>query len=427
MLFSETTLPAPLLAAVSAYGYRELTPVQQQVLPLALAGQDLLVSAQTGSGKTAAFGLPMLAGFIGQTPADGAIPKALILTPTRELAQQLATHLSAFAHGSALRVMAVYGGANFRPQRQQLQQGVDVLVATPGRLFDHLSQDYLNLGQLQCLVLDEADRMLDMGFIKDIQRLQKWLPAQRQTMLFSATFPPAVRQLGLEMTQQAQWVEVAPDHSGASIDQQVLLVPKQRKAELLAELVGKHNWQQTLVFVNTKEAATRLGAELMLDGISHAVFHGDCTQGARNRALAGFAAGNVRVLVATDIAARGLDIPALPRVINLELPVEAEDYVHRIGRTGRAGLDGEAFSFVSPQELPQLQRLQQALGVQLAQSTPAGYEATAPLPERYRTGTGAGADNTARRTDKKHPRHAPRAQARFSKTARNGTHRKPQR
>ncbi|TCN78476.1 DEAD/DEAH box helicase [Shewanella fodinae] len=384
MLFSETSLPHQLLTAVADYGYRQLTPVQQQVLPLALAGNDLLVSAQTGSGKTAAFGLPLVARLSAQSPAIGAIPKALILTPTRELAQQLAIHLNAFAAGSSLKISAVYGGANFRPQRQRLLQGVDILVATPGRLFDHLSQDYLDLSQLQFLVLDEADRMLDMGFIKDIQRLQKWLPSKRQTLLFSATFPPVVRQLGQQLTQQPQWIELPHSVSQGSIQQQVLLVSKQRKAELLAELVGKHNWQQTLVFVNTKDGASRLGQELSLDGISNEVFHGDCTQGARNRALAAFVDGKIRILVATDVAARGLDIPALPRVINLELPTEPEDYVHRIGRTGRAGLDGEALSMVSPQELPQLQQLQQVLGLNLPQQTPVGYEVTAPLPERYR-------------------------------------------
>ncbi|QUN06663.1 DEAD/DEAH box helicase [Shewanella yunxiaonensis] len=386
MLFSETSLPSQILKAVADYGYQHLTPVQQQVLPAALAGKDLLVSAQTGSGKTAAFGLPIVARLsTNPQPHSSAAPQALILTPTRELAQQLATHITAFAAGSELRIVAVYGGANFRPQRQRLQQGVDVLVATPGRLFDHLSQDYLNLSQLQFLVLDEADRMLDLGFIKDIQRLQKWLPSKRQTMLFSATFPDSVRNLGQQLTQQALWVELPHSAEQGNIQQQVLLVAKQRKAELLAELVGKNNWQQILVFVNTKDAASRLGEELSLDGISNAVFHGDKTQGARNRALADFAEGRIRVLVATDVAARGLDIPALPRVINFELPPESEDYVHRIGRTGRAGLDGEAYTLISPQELSQLQALQQELKLSIPQLTPAGYETTAALPERYRS------------------------------------------
>ncbi|MCL1074162.1 DEAD/DEAH box helicase [Shewanella dokdonensis] len=402
MLFSELSLPHPLLTAVTDYGYRQLTPVQQQVLPLALAGHDLLVSAQTGSGKTAAFALPIIARLTVAEPlaaneTPSATPKALILTPTRELAQQLATHFTAFALGSSLQICAVYGGVNFRPQRQRLQQGVDILIATPGRLFDHLSQDYLNLSQLQFLVLDEADRMLDMGFIKDIQRLHKWLPIKRQTMLFSATFPPAIRQLGQQLTQQPQWVELPHSATQGHIRQQVLLVPKQRKAELLAELVGKHNWQQTLVFVNTKDAASRLGQELSLDGISNQVFHGDLTQGARNRALAAFVDGQIRVLVATDVAARGLDIPALPRVINLELPPESDDYVHRIGRTGRAGMDGEAWSMVSPQELPQLQQLQQQLKLTLPQQTPVGYEATAPLPERYRSTAKVAATPRAKR------------------------------
>lgn len=391
MQFSETQLPGALLEAVAQCGYRELTAVQQQVLPAALAGRDIMASAQTGTGKTAAFGLPLLAALIDEwqqqglaEPEYGAAPRVLILTPTRELAQQVATQLGKYAAHTPFRILAIFGGANFNPQRKAIAAGIEVLVATPGRLFDHLSQDHLRLDQVKALVLDEADRMLDLGFLPDIERLGRYLPTEHQTMLFSATFPEAVKRLGHKLLDRPEWFEVdKQSRTQAQILQKVYPVDYRRKAELLAELIGRNNWQQVLAFVSTKESAEQLQQELKLDGIKSACFHGDKTQGARSRALAQFIDGEIRVLVATDVAARGLDIPALPRVINLELPSQAEDYIHRIGRTGRAGRSGEAISLVSPAEEQKLAEIEALLGYKLPREVLPGYEKGAPLPERY--------------------------------------------
>lgn len=381
MNFSQTQLSAALQNAVAQLGYNALTPVQQQVLPAALAGRDLLICAQTGSGKTAAFGLPVIEQLL-QQPVTG-MPMALVLTPTRELAIQVAEQLQLFASNTALRVQCIYGGANFKVQRQAMIAGVDILVATPGRLFDHLSQSHLHLNSVRYWVMDEADRLFDMGFRRDIMRLQQLLPTQRQTMMLSATFPQDIRTVAANLLHKPQIIEIPPK-AQTQITQQGYLVAEFRKNEFLAELIGRNNWQQTLVFVNTKAMADSVCAELQLDGINAAVLHGDKTQAARQKALVAFAAGSLRVLVATDVAARGLDIEALPRVVNLQLPTDEQDFVHRIGRTGRAGQSGVAISIICAAEQTALKAMAQLVGAQIHLSQPSGYEITAALPERYR-------------------------------------------
>ncbi|MGS0725853.1 DEAD/DEAH box helicase, partial [Shewanella sp. 0m-11] len=359
MNFDAFDLHSKILDAVSARGYQQLTQVQSQVLPVAMEGKDIMACAQTGTGKTAAFALPLLNTLIKEYnlfteesagAAHQSKVKVLVLTPTRELAIQVADNITAYAQFLPFKTTAVYGGSNMNPQRKALQAGVDILVATPGRLFDHIGQFGLDLSNVTHLVVDEADRMLDLGFVRDIEKVKKLVAARHQTLFFSATYSEAVKTLAEKMLLAPEWINVATSATASLITQEVYLVDKRRKAELLSELIGRNNWQQVLVFVSTRESAEHLHAELKLDGVKNAVFHGEKTQGARNRALEEFKTGKLRVMVATDVAARGLDIEALPLVINLELPFAAEDYVHRVGRTGRAGLAGRAISFVSPQD-----------------------------------------------------------------------------
>ncbi|WP_282110412.1 DEAD/DEAH box helicase [Shewanella algicola] len=387
MSFTSLGLSPLLFDAINQSGYHTATPVQQAVIPLALNGQDVLASAETGTGKTAAFALPLLHHLL-QQPIEALSPAArlrvLIMTPTRELAIQIEQNLVKYAQFTELSSLAVYGGASINPQRKTLEQGVDVLVATPGRLFDIIGQHELDLSSVAHLVIDEADRMLDLGFVKDIEKVKRLIAKQHHTMMFSATFSDDVKSLAANMLNQPEYVHVETQTTAANVSQQVYKVDARRKAELLSELIGKHNWQQVMVFTSRKETAEHLYRELSLDGIKSAVFHGDKSQGARNRALEEFKAGQLRVLIATDLAARGLDIQALPRVINFELPEECEDYVHRVGRTGRAGLAGEAISLVSPQELELLAEIEQLVGQKLTMFTPKGYEEGAPLPARYR-------------------------------------------
>jgi superfamily II DNA/RNA helicase len=306
------------------------------------------------------------------------------MTPTRELAIQIEQNLVKYSQFINLISLAVYGGASINPQRKALEQGVDILVATPGRLFDIIGQHELDLSFVTHLVIDEADRMLDLGFVKDIEKVKRLIARQHQTMMFSATFSEEVKTLAAKMLNNPEYVHVETQTTAANVVQQVYQVDTRRKAELLSELIGKHNWQQVMVFTSRKETADHLYRELSLDGIKSSVFHGDKSQGARNRALEEFKTGQLRVLIATDLAARGLDIQALPRVINFELPEECEDYVHRIGRTGRAGLGGEAISLVSPQELELLAAIELLIGQSLPLQVPVGYEEGAPLPARYR-------------------------------------------
>lgn len=392
MNFDAFELHPHILKAVASRGYTALTQVQSHVLPVAMQGKDIMACAQTGTGKTAAFALPLLNTLIAQLPSPSigtdtphsATLSVLVLTPTRELAMQVADNIQAYSQYLPLKTVAVYGGANMNPQRKAVQAGVDILVATPGRLFDLIGQVGLDLANVTHLVVDEADRMLDMGFVRDIERVKRLIAVEHQTLFFSATYSDAVKHLAQTMLVEPEWIDVTTAATASEITQEVYLVDKRRKAELLSELVGRNNWQQVLVFVSSKESAEHLHSELKLDGIKSAVFHGDKTQGSRNRALEQFKRGELRVMVATDVAARGLDIEALPLVINLELPFAAEDYVHRVGRTGRAGLAGRAISFVSAQDKGMLQEIEAIIEMTLPCITLPGYEAGSPLPARYR-------------------------------------------
>jgi superfamily II DNA/RNA helicase len=329
-------LSADLLKAVKACGYKNLTPIQQQAIPMIRSGADLLASAQTGTGKTAAFSLPILDSLAKKT-AQGHTIKALVLTPTRELAAQVADNMKAYSQFLPLKIGVVYGGGKMSAQTNLLKQGLDVLVATPGRLIEHLNLRNIDLSQVKHLVLDEADRMLDMGFLADIEKLIVTMKQDHQTLMFSATYSNKVKSLANQILTTPKVVGVAKQNStSGKVKQSVYWVSEARKRELLSELIGVNNWQQVLVFAGTKESANILAKELKLDGIKAALCHGDKTQGARNKALTDFREGNVRVLVATDVAARGLDIDNLPYVVNFHLPFLAEDYIHRVGRTGRA-------------------------------------------------------------------------------------------
>lgn len=385
MSFASLGLHPHLLSALTEMGYQQPTPVQMQVISPILQGEDVLASAQTGTGKTAAFALPLLQRLIEAEPVqDAQRIQVLIMTPTRELAIQIEQNLTQYCKYLPFKSVAVYGGASIRPQISAIEQGVNCLVATPGRLFDIVGQYQLDLSQVQRLVIDEADRMLDLGFVKDIEKVKRLIHPTHQTLMFSATFSHEIKQLASKMLSNAKYIQVESQTTAATVSQLGYLVDARRKAELLSELIGKHNWQQVMVFTSRKETAEHLQRELMLDGIKCAVFHGDKSQGARNKALDEFKSGQLRVLVATDLAARGLDIQALPRVINFELPEESEDYVHRIGRTGRAGLSGEAISLVSPQDQKLLDDIETLIDEKLKLTTPQGYEPGAPLPARYR-------------------------------------------
>ena len=352
MSFDSLGLRAELLRAVSDQGYNEPTPIQRQAIPVILEGRDILAGAQTGTGKTAGFTLPLLQRLSTTAPAGGRKPiRALILTPTRELAAQVEESVVTYGRHLSLTSTVIFGGVSINPQISKLRKGVDVLVATPGRLLDHIGQKTLDLSRVEILVLDEADRMLDMGFIRDIRKILALLPRGRQNLLFSATFSDEIKQLSDGLLNNPALIEVARRNTATELVSQVVHpVDRERKRELLSHLIGTNNWRQVLVFTRTKHGANRLAEQLGKDGITAAAIHGNKSQGARTKALADFKAGNVRVLVATDIAARGLDIDQLPHVVNFELPNVAEDYVHRIGRTGRAGNEGEALSLVCVDE-----------------------------------------------------------------------------
>ncbi|MGZ9898862.1 DEAD/DEAH box helicase [Shewanella gaetbuli] len=385
MSFTSLNLHPEIQRALDDIGYVTPTPIQSQVIPKIMAGSDILACAETGTGKTAAFALPLIERCIADKASDSSsVLSVLIMTPTRELAIQIEQNIVQYSQHLPIKSAAVYGGASIRPQLAAIKQGIDILVATPGRLFDLVGQHDLQLSQVNYLVIDEADRMLDLGFVKDIEKVKRLINRQHQSMLFSATLSNDIKTLAEKMLDSPVHVDVAQTTTAATVSQLAYQVDKRRKAELLSELIGKHNWQQVMVFTSRKETADHLQKELSLDGIKSAVFHGDKSQGARNKALEGFRAGEIRVLVATDLAARGLDIQALPRVINFELPEEAEDYVHRIGRTGRAGLTGEAISLVSPQEQEYLLAVEAVIQQKLVLQTVKGYEQGAPLPARYR-------------------------------------------
>jgi len=377
-------LPA-LLRAVAEQGYTQPTPIQAQAIPVVLAGRDLLGAAQTGTGKTAGFTLPLLQKLVekantSHSPARHPV-RALIITPTRELAAQVEESVRAYGKYMNLKSALVYGGVGMQPQVDALRRGVDILVATPGRLLDHVQQKTVDLRQVQILVLDEGDRMLDMGFIHDIRRILALLPAQRQNLLFSATFPEEIRKLAASFMKNPATVEVARRNTPAELVAQVAHpVQADQKRQLLAHLVKSNDWRQVLVFVRTKHGANRLAQQLLREGIEADAIHGNKAQNARTRTLAQFKAGSLRVLVATDIAARGLDIEALPHVVNYDMPHVAEDYVHRIGRTGRAGVEGEAVSLVSPEERPLLAAIERLMNRKVESRTVTGFQVVGPRP-----------------------------------------------
>ncbi len=374
MLFNQLGLTAELLRAVEEQGYQTATPIQQQAIPLVLEGGDLLAGAQTGTGKTAAFTLPLLQRLQHGTANRRSI-RALVLTPTRELAAQVGDSVRDYGRHLPFRTAVIYGGVSINTQIAKLRKGVDVVVATPGRLLDHMQQGTINLGAVELLVLDEADRMLDMGFIRDIRKVMKALPAKRQNLLFSATFAPEIRRLANDLLNHPAEIKVAVNGKPADgISQVVHPVDRSRKRELLSHLIGKGNWRQVLVFTRTKHGANRLATQLEADGLGSSAIHGNKSQSARLSALRDFKSGKVRVLVATDIAARGLDIERLPHVVNFELPHVAEDYVHRIGRTARAGNEGHAISLVCVDEHKLLGGIEKLLQTKLSRETIPGYE-----------------------------------------------------
>ena len=350
MKFNQLGLRAELLRAVEKQGYTEATPIQRDTIPVVLEGRDVLAAAQTGTGKTAGFTLPMLQRLSNNQSKRRRV-RALVLVPTRELAAQVSDSVRNYGAFLSLKSIQIYGGVSIRPQISKLRNGVDIVVATPGRLLDHMQQGTVDLSSVEMLVLDEADRMLDMGFIRDIRKVLKALPAKRQNLLFSATFSQDIRKLATGLLHDPAEIEVAPRNTTAErVSQLVHPVDKNRKRALLSHLISDGNWTQVLVFTRTKHGANRLAKQLDDDGLTAAAIHGNKSQGARTKALADFKANRVRVLVATDIAARGIDIDRLPHVVNFELPHVPEDYVHRIGRTARAGLDGHAISLVCVDE-----------------------------------------------------------------------------
>ncbi|MGE0483715.1 MAG: DEAD/DEAH box helicase [Gammaproteobacteria bacterium] len=398
MPFARLGLKAELLRAVTAQNYLTPTPIQSQAIPAVLAGRDVLAGAQTGTGKTAAFALPVLQRLDADTKArarPGRAPRALVLTPTRELAAQVGESFVTYGRDLALSCAVIFGGVGIEPQKALLRRGLDILVATPGRLLDHADQRTVDLSAVEILVLDEADRMLDMGFIRDIRKVLRLLPAGRQNLLFSATYSDDIRRLAEDLLVDPAEIEVARRSSAAeTVTQHVYRVEKEAKRDLLVHLIDEGNWYQVLVFTRTKHGANRLSEQLQRAGIEAAAIHGNKSQSARTRALAGFKDGTVRALVATDIAARGLDIDRLPHVVNYELPNVPEDYVHRIGRTGRAGESGSALSLVGRDEAGLLKDIERLLKRRVPElplpafsrraSPPAASESGAPGGSRHR-------------------------------------------
>ncbi|WEF13616.1 ATP-dependent RNA helicase RhlE [Pectobacterium actinidiae] len=416
MSFDSLGLSADILRAIDEQGYRDPTPVQRQAIPVVLEGRDLMASAQTGTGKTAGFTLPLLQLLTSreaQHKGKGRRPvRALILTPTRELAAQIDENVKAYSKYLSLRSLVVFGGVSINPQMMKLRGGVDILVATPGRLLDLEHQNAVDLSQVEILVLDEADRMLDMGFIHDIRRVLAKLPARRQNLLFSATFSDEIKALANKLLTNPASVEVVRRNTPSElVTQHVHFVDKRRKRELLSQLIGENNWQQVLVFTRTKHGANHLAELLEKDGITAAAIHGNKSQGARTRALANFKDGSIRVLVATDIAARGLDIDQLPHVVNYELPNVPEDYVHRIGRTGRAEATGEALSLVCVDEHKLLRDIERLLKREIPRIAIEGYEPDPSIKaepivngRQGNRGGGGGARNASPRAQSGAPR-----------------------
>ena len=441
MSFEQLGLRAEILRAIAEEGYTEPTPIQSKSIPIVMAGRDVMASAQTGTGKTAGFTLPLLQRLCenlphqdeatqaaaskaakGRTAAKSAGGKpvlkknraqsdlkesgsaghrplrALIVTPTRELAAQVGESVNTYSKYLPIRSTVIFGGVKINPQISKLRQGVDILVATPGRLLDHVNQRTIDLSQVEVLILDEADRMLDMGFIHDIRKILTLVAKDRQTLLFSATFSIPIKKLADSFLRSPELIEVARSNAAAeTVDQIVYPVDRIQKSELLSFIIGSRNWQQVLVFTRTKHGANRLTKHLQKSGLTAAAIHGNKSQGARTRALASFKAGDVRILVATDIAARGLDIDLLPHVVNFELPNVAEDYVHRIGRTGRAGNEGQAVSLVCVDEKDLLRDIERLLKKSIPKETIDGYEPDPSIPpEPIPNGRNSGGNSRGR-------------------------------
>ncbi len=377
MTFKELGLADFLLKAVAKKGYTEPSPIQVKAIPLILERKDVLASAQTGTGKTAGFTLPMLQILARGEQRRKKPVRALIMTPTRELAAQILVNVKEYSEFTDIRSTVVFGGVNANPQIRTLRNGVDILVATPGRLLDLHGQGVFSLNSVEIFVLDEADRMLDMGFARDLNKIMDLLPTRRQNLLFSATFSKEIRKLANKTLHNPVSIEVAPENSTAEmIVQKAFRVDKPKKTELIIKMISEGNWKQVLVFTRTKHGANKLTKKMIAKNISAAAIHGNKSQGARTKALAGFKKGDIRILVATDIAARGLDIPLLPHVINFELPNIPADYVHRIGRTGRAGASGEAISLVSIDEVEYLRDIEKLLGQKMKMEIMEGFEPT---------------------------------------------------
>jgi len=419
MSFESLGLLPELLRAVREQGYETPTPIQIQAIPLVLEGRDLMGRAQTGTGKTAGFTLPMLQ-LLAPHASTSASParhpiRALILTPTRELAMQVEESVRTYGKYIPLRTTTIFGGVNINPQTKALRAGVEIVVATPGRLLDHQGQGNLNFSQLEILVLDEADRMLDMGFIRDIQKILALLPARRQTLLFSATFTDDIKQLASKFLKTPATVQITPQNTAAELVRQVVHpVDRERKRALLSHLITSRKLQQVLVFTRTKHGANRLSEQLDKDGISSMAIHGNKSQPQRIKALEDFKKGAVRVLVATDIAARGLDIDMLPHVVNYELPQVPEDYIHRIGRTGRAGTEGEALSLVCVDEQGLLKDIEKLLRKDLPKDVITGYAPDPSIPAEPistgRQGSGGGRSRGPARSPRPSAGAAPRGE-----------------
>ncbi|WP_255526759.1 DEAD/DEAH box helicase, partial [Photobacterium sp. BZF1] len=381
MSFASLGLCTPILEAVANQGYETPSPIQAQAIPAVLEGRDVMAAAQTGTGKTAGFTLPILERLSKGPIVRANQVRALVLTPTRELAAQVGENVATYSKKLPLSSAVVFGGVKINPQMMRMRKGADVLVATPGRLLDLIGQNAVKFNQLEVLVLDEADRMLDMGFIRDIKKILALLPAKRQNLLFSATFSEEIRELARELTNNPVEISVTPRNSTAkTVQQWIYPTDKKKKPALLTKLIQEKKWNQALVFTRTKHGANRLAKYLEERDITAAAIHGNKSQGARTKALANFKTGEIRILVATDIAARGIDIDQLPQVVNFDLPNVAEDYVHRIGRTGRAGAEGHAVSLVCADEIKELNAIEQLIQQHLERKDVVGFVPTNTLP-----------------------------------------------
>jgi len=383
MSFDALGLSKPILHAIEKVGYKKASVIQEKAIPLILERADVLGSAQTGTGKTASFTLPLLQILSESNQPKRRPVRALILTPTRELAAQVSQNVEAYSEFLHLESTMIFGGVNQNPQVRALRNGVDILIATPGRLLDLFNQGHVSLSKVEILVLDEADRMLDMGFLRDIRKILETLPPRRQNLLFSATFSKQIKELAGTFMRDPILIEATPENTTVEkINQRVIHVDKAKKPTLLIEMIDKGGWSQVLAFTRTKYGANRLSDKIEKKGITSAAIHGNKSQGARTKALAGFKEGSVRVLVATDIAARGLDIPLLPHVVNYELPNVPEDYVHRIGRTGRAGANGEAVSLVTAEEMELVWPIEKLIQEQFEIETIEGFAPTEKIPAK---------------------------------------------